>query len=309
MRRGTAWMWVVGLGMLLAVPGQCDSGVAQITGVKGGVKDAGHAATMLSSVKAGDAVDVPAGGEVTLFFFKDKHREKIAGPATFKVLADGTNAPAAKKTVTAASGALRVAGGSIAGLNSDQYGGSVKRGGDMEAVRFQMGHRTASLEPTLRWNSVSGASAYVVAVRDDVTAQPLFTKTVKDTSVSLDKQLQPGKTYYCSVTAQDEDQTTVGETRDTLEVLPEAKIKELDAAKKQFDANRGSDRSSYLELAAAYSAEGLPWDAINVLQQLATAVPKSPYPHERMAALYRGLGMPDKAAAEKKLADQLQGKN
>src|SRR5207245_1679416 len=98
----------------------------------------------------GDKVSVGPGAQLTLFFFGDNHREQIQGEASFTVTASGSQAPAGKKTVTQTPAALKVAGGTVQGLNSDQYGGSVKRGGDEQKLSTISERKSLSATPNFR---------------------------------------------------------------------------------------------------------------------------------------------------------------
>jgi hypothetical protein len=285
---------------------QADPGVAQVTGVKGTVQVGGQACKIFARLQSGDTVDVSSGAQITLFFYGDNHREQIAGPAKFSVKPSGADLPAAKKVVTQAPGALKVAGGSVAGLNSDQYGGSVKRGGGDEELHFTTGH-SASRTPRLHWTELNGATAYRVDVQTGPAAPPVISEVVKDTSFLVKQPLDAGKTYYCTVTALDEDQAQVGRSVGTLDVAPEATLARLATQRQQFDnAVQGTeDPALYLTMAAAYTEAGLTWDAIDILKQLAARVPQSGFPHERLAAMYSGLGMQKEAALETKQAETL----
>ena len=52
--------------------------------------------------------------------------------------------------------------------------------------------------------------------------------------------------------------------------------------------------------------EGMPSEAIAVLQDLARVAPDNPYPHERMAPLYHSLGLEKESTAELALARKLK---
>jgi len=286
---------------------RADPGVAQVTGVKGTVQVGGQACKIFARLQSGDTVDVASGAQITLFFYGDNHREQIAGPAKFSVKPSGADLPAAKKVVTQAPGALKVAGGSVAGLNSDQYGGSVKRsGGGEDELHFTTGHN-ASRTPCLHWTELNGATAYRVDVQTGPAATPMISEVVKDTSFVVKQPLEAGKTYYCTVTALDEDQTQVGRTVGTLDVVPEGTLARITTQRQQFDSavKTSDDPALYLTMAAAYTEAGLTWDAIDILKQLAGRVPQSGFPHERLAAIYGALGMQKEAAAETKQAETL----
>lgn len=285
----------------LVFPGfAAEKGVAQLTKCKGDVKVVKGTATtpgrIFMTLEAGDKLQVAAGSEVVLFFFGDNHKEQIQGAASFAVTATGASVPANKKVVTQTPGALKVAGGSVQGLNSDQFGGSVKRdvGGAGNGLSAAIGRKSLTVTPELRWTAVEGATNYVVEVQKDFGEPALVTQTVQTTSLKLIQPLERGRTYIWKVEAQGADGSKVADEYSTdLEIMTDAKVNALKAARKEFDgAIKASpdDASSYIAMAARYVEEGLPAEAIEVFTQLANKNPKNPYPHERLAALYSSMG-------------------
>jgi len=284
----------------LALPGYADKGVAQVTGVKGEVTKNNAPLKIFSNVEAGDKLHVAAGAQVTLFFLADQHKEIIQGDSSFAVTATGSSAPANKKVVQQASAGLKVKGGSVASLNSDQYGGSVKRGGAEQVLSAISARHSLSNTPELRWTSVEGAANYVVSVQKDFGDTPFITENVTGTSVKLSKPLDRGKVYIWKVEARTADGKELGEDIADVEVLSDAKVNAIKAARSDFESAKKKspdDASSYIAMAARYMEEGLPSEAIAVFQELATKNPSNPYPHERLSVLYKSMGM-DKESKE-----------
>lgn len=60
-----------------------------------------------------------------------------------------------------------------------------------------------------------------------------------------------------------------------------------------------------VELADRAEAKGAHTEALRYLKEAAALVPKSPEPHQLMAAIYKRTGHPDQEQAEQKIADQL----
>jgi hypothetical protein len=293
----------------LVLPGFADSHVAMVSAVKGDVTKGGQPVKIMMSIDAGDKLHVGAGAQITLMFFGDQHKETISGDTTFAVDAKGTNAPANKKVVAEASGGLKAKGGSVAMLNSDQYGGVAKRsaGGETGLVATSPRHSLTST-PELRWTSVEGAANYVVSVQKDFGDAPIISETVTGTSVKLSQSLDRGKPYIWKVEAKTADGKELGEDISDIEVLSDRDATALKAARVDFESARKKtpdDVSPYLALAAKYMDAGLPNEAIGVFQELAAKNPTNAYPHERMQALYKSMGMEKEAKEQEAKAAEL----
>jgi len=286
----------------LVLPGFADKGVALVTSVKGDVTKAGQPVKIFANIGDGDKLHVAAGASVTLMFLGDQHKETIQGDSTFAVAAAGSTAPANKKTVEQPKAGLKVKGGSVAMIGSDQYGGSVKRsaGGENSGPMAISSRHSLSPTPELRWTSVEGAANYTVSVQKDFGDTPFITENVTGTSVKLTQALDRGKTYIWKVEAKTADGKEIGEDIADVEVLSDAKVSSLKTARSEFDSAKAKspdDASAYISMAAKYLEEGLPGEAIGVFQELSSKNPTNPYPHERLSALYKSLGM-DKEAKE-----------
>jgi hypothetical protein len=284
----------------LVLPGFADKGVALVTSVKGDVTKGGTPVKIFANIGDGEKLHVAAGASITLMFLGDQHKETIQGDSTFAVAAAGSSAPANKKTVEQPKAGLKVKGGSVAMIGSDQYGGSVKRGGgEHEGPSAVSARHSLSPTPELRWTSVEGAASYTVSVQKDFGDTPFITENVTGTSVKLTQALDRGKTYIWKVEAKTADGKEIGEDIADVEVLSDAKVSSLKAARAEFDSvkAKSDDASSYISMAAKYLEEGLPSEAIGVFQELSAKNPTNPYPHERLSALYKSLGM-DKEAKE-----------
>jgi len=293
----------------LAFPSYADSGVALVTAVKGDVSSGGQAVKVFGKVAAGDKVHVGAGAQVTLMFMSDQHKETINGDTTFAVTASGTNAPANKKVAQAAANGLMVKGGSIANINSDQYGGVAKRSAGGESTITLTGPQISlNQNPELRWTSVEGAANYVVSIQNDPGDAPFVSQTVAGTSVKLNKSLDRGKTYYLKVEAKTADGKDLGEDVGTMEVMSDSQAKALKQAREAFEGAKKKnpdDMSAYISMAARYIDEKLPNEAADIFQQMAARNPSSAYPHERLFALYKSMGMEKEAKEQEARAAEL----
>jgi len=291
----------------LVLPGFADKGVALVTAVKGDVTRGGSPVKIFNNIADGDKLHVAAGASVTMMF-ADQHKETIQGDATFSVAAGGSTAPANKKTVEQPQAGLKVKGGSVAMIGSDQYGGSVKRGGDSPTIPAAISPKhSLSQTPELRFTSVVRAANYTVSVMKDVGETPFFTKDVPGTSLKLGQALDRGKTYIWKVEAKNADGTAIGEEISDVTALSEADVKALKSARAEFDSSKSksNDPSAYISMASKYLEEGLPNEAVEVFQELAAKNPSSSYPHERLASLYSALGMEKEAKGEEAKAEAL----
>jgi len=293
----------------LVLPSFADKGVALVTSVKGDVTKGGQPVKIFANISDGDKLHVAAGASVTLMFMGDQHKETITGDSTFAVAATGSSAPANKKTVEQPKAGLKVKGGSVAMIGSDQYGGSVKRsaGGENSGPMAVSSRHSLSPTPELRWTSVEGAANYTVSVQKDFGDTPFITENVTGTSVKLTQALDRGKTYIWKVEAKTADGKEIGEDIADVEVLSDAKVSSLKTARAEFDSAKAKsdDASAYISMAAKYLEERLPNEAIGVFQELATKNPTNPYPHERLTALYKSLGMDKEAKEQEAKATEL----
>jgi len=218
----------------IVLPGYADKGVALVTAVKGDVTRGGQAVKIFTNLAAGDKVHAGAGAQITLMFLGDQHKETVTGDTTFAVAAAGTNAPANKKTVEVASGGLKVKGGTVAMLNSDQYGGVAKRGGGNKSLVLTTPHYSLSTSPQLTWTPVDGAATYVVSVEKSLGDEPFITQTVSGTSVKLNQTLDREKIYYYKVEARNADGQAVVDDVADIEVISNAKASALKTAEADF---------------------------------------------------------------------------
>ena len=127
-------------------------------------------------------------------------------------------------------------------------------------------------------------------------------------SWKVKQPLARGTSYIWKVEARGEGGDALSEGVSNIEVLPEAKSNALNAARAEFDAAKKKspdDASAYVLMSARYAQEGLTWEAIGVLEELAQKQAASPYPHERLASLYHSLGLEAAAHEHEKKAQQL----
>jgi len=291
----------------LVLPGFAEKGVALVTAVKGEVTKGGSPVKIFNNIADGDKLHVAAGASVTMMF-NDQHKETIQGDATFSVAAAGSTAPANKKTVEQPSAGLKVKGGSVAMIGSDQYGGSVKRAAKEEAgPQVVSAPHSLSTTPELRWTPVEGAANYTVSIMKDYGETPIVTKDVTGTSFRLSQALNRGQTYVWTVEAKSGDGNALGSGMGDIQVLSDADVKALKSARAEFDSAKAksNDPSSYISMASKYMEDGLTNEAIEVFQELAAKNPSSSYPHERLSSLYAALGMEKESKAEETKAEAL----
>jgi len=285
--------------------------VAQVTRTKGTVtlqepQGATRGLWILDLVAEGDRLQVPAGGLAEVVLYENNHRMKVYGPASVSLGASGLRIPEVQKgrvVVTPAPVALRVQGGSLRDLNSDQPGGGFKRAGEGRAdpeVLEAFPGISLSRTPTLRWSGPRGAHRFQVVVYRSGEAPgqggeaPCQGGETSEHHLALEGALERGERYTYQVTARDQDGRVLGKARSLAMALPETRVAELADARQQFEVLRRQDpddASPYLQMAALYNQEGLLLEAAEVLELLAAALPEAPYPHARTKALYAALGM------------------
>jgi hypothetical protein len=127
-------------------------------------------------------------------------------------------------------------------------------------------------QPTLRWESLSGATSYTVAVFDPQFRPVTKTRLQAETEWRVPTRLRRGATYFWQVTARK------GELQITVPAAPapRAEFKVLDSQTADDLQSVRIVTNSHLVLGILYAREGLRLDAEQELEALAQENPQSP---------------------------------
>ena len=140
------------------------------------------------------------------------------------------------------------------------------------ALLEPVGKVTMSDRPTFRWRSLAGAGSYVVRIYDADFNEVAASPRLSETSWTVARALERGRTYSWQVTARAGDK----EVTSPVKPAPEARFMTLDQARANELANaKSAAAGSHLTLGVLYAQAGLLDDAERELQALLRANPKS----------------------------------
>jgi hypothetical protein len=161
------------------------------------------------------------------------------------------------------------------------------------------------VRPTLRWEAVAKATAYIVELRDE-SGKVLWRETVKNPELVYPERRRPleySGSYQWKVTAkmpQEEDDRAF--EANILLVVTESELKELEALKPLTDSK---DPADWLLAALSYEAHGVFAEALALYEKLAQQAPDQAKYHQTLATYYDRAGRIDDATRERAKAKKL----
>lgn len=205
------------------------------------------------------------------------NRVTLDGRGNLRGLSDDDMPPAARQAIAAAlaTGQLDAPAAAIAELNgkTGTLRGEAASGKDGFALASPVGAIIKTARPQFRWQSLSGASAYVVNVYDSSFNKAATSGQLTSTEWTPTTALKSGEIYVWQVTAIKAGREIVA----PAPPAPEAHFKVLDEkAAQELERLKRTSGKSHLALGVAYARAGLLFDAEQEFQALQRANPQSP---------------------------------
>ena len=260
----------------------------------------------------GDEVRVPDGGEMTVVFLDDGHRERLRSAAQATVSAKGfepvgkaerLEGPALSPvSLRSLKELARSARGGIGVLRSDE------RSGKIPVLTPMYGANILTNTPSLSWPAQAGADGYVVHIlggAEGPNQQKIWqSPPTKETKLAYPKEkpLAVGLLYHWRV------YPLKGEERGDPIVISKFSIatnseqKILAPARSLQESKAPAD---WLVAASLYEAHGVYDEALRLYEKLAAQAPHEPGFQVALASYYTRAGQPERAAQARAAAKKL----
>jgi hypothetical protein len=277
-------------------------------------KEAAQRVGAMTLLWPGDRVQVPDGGEVTMLFLQDGHRERLKPKGTATV-ADKGCGPAevveplpGPKLTTANLESLRSLAASSRGAVGVLRGDPPSK---PQMVTPLYGTTILSERPTLTWPEAK-ADAYLVQLLNGAEGKDqkvLWHVEIKETRLPYpekEKALELGKKYRWRVTPLKGDDASADPIVESkFLVLTKYEIGLLSNLKPLLESKSPSD---VLLAAISYEAHGVYDEALRLYERLAKLSPDEANFQLALASYYERAGRKDLAAQARDRANSLGGK-
>lgn len=269
---------------------------------------------VMDLLRPNDQIKVPEGGEVTLLFLEDGHREILAAGKMATIGAKGCSpkeAVAKKEPGKLSNSMLKNLRGDI---RAGRIGGVILRRGDernpLPTITPLPDSNVATNRPTLSWPAVKDAESYVVELYTGPDTKDLSRVLRGETKTNMftlpkDKTLQP-VLHRWTVIARlkgDKRRTVVGIKEGTFLLALPRTVRQLKALKPLTESK---DPADLLIAASAYEMKAASNEALRLYEQASKLLPKDARIQEILARYYEAGGRPDLAKAAKGKAEKLR---